>query len=218
VHDDGRGILHLLLAFDRELLEEVAGAADAEALAARGGIDPAALPEDATYEPIETDEEVGARVTLPFEAAEEVAPAIDAAYASLGSEIGALAGVVGPFESFRIEGDQDGWRFEAQTVPGEAPDELTAVLLSEASFTFRLRMPGELVAHNADRLEDGVLGWDLPLTGEGSRSLRAASRFDDGGWPPLAGVIAAAAAIVVGIGTALYLMRPRAERPDAAAR
>ncbi|MEX1022536.1 MAG: hypothetical protein WD058_05260 [Dehalococcoidia bacterium] len=215
LQDDGSGRLTTFFAFNRALLEEVSGDdVAAEELLAEGGIDPDALPEGATYEVVEDDDQVGARISVPFEASEDVPAEIDRAFSALGDEGGGITGDGGPFTAFSLlRTDDDGWHFEATTAETEEADELTALLLSDATFLFRLSLPGEVTESNADRVEDdGTLVWDIPLSG-GPKTMQATSAPPDAGGPLLIVLaVAGVLALVALVGAALY-WRTRREVP-----
>ena len=110
-----------------------------------------------------------------------------------------------PFDVPSITRDEDGgWRFSMLISSsedsgdlmglGESEDEMdefTAMLLEDAWFRVRLKLPGELAEHNADRIEDGSLVWELDILSTESRQLTARS-ITEGGMPILpivAGVV-----------------------------
>ena len=176
LEEDGSGVLTTQITFNRPLLEQLsAGDLTAEELLAEAGIDRDALPPGAGVELIDTEELVGARLTLPFEASDDPAAAIDQAFAAIDEPGNNVIGAGGPFEAFTLFRDgENRWVFRAQTAPTDEADGLSALLLGDASLIVHLSLPGEVIEHDADLLEDGVLTWELPLAGE-ARALNATS-------------------------------------------
>lgn len=172
--DDGSGTLTTAVSFDRDLLDGLSDEpASAASLLRDAGLDASTFPAGVIYEPVETEDRVGLRLQIPFEAGDDTPRAIDRAFASLGDDVGPLLGPGGLFEAFTLVRDGDAWRFEASTAPSDTPDGLSALLTQGATFAFRLRLPGEVATHNADRVrDDGTLVWDIALDGA-SRTLTA---------------------------------------------
>jgi hypothetical protein len=210
VDDGGSGTLRTAVSFERALIEGLSDAPVSPAsLLQDAGLDASAFPTDVTYEPIETDESVGIVLEVPFAAGKDTPAQIDRAFASLGEDVGALVGPGGLFEAFNLTQSTDGWQFEAATASSDAPDGLSALLTQDASFTFRLRLPGDLTSTNADRARgDGALEWDIPFDGS-SRSLTARAMVgDDPGFPARAAL--ASGALVIAVALAAWLrLRPR---------
>lgn len=123
--------------------------------------------------------------------------------------------------------DKDGaWEFQAlvpalnETVEDEldfdlgiAVDEIEEAFVKQflegSWFRVRVSLPGELVEHNADRIEDDVLVWELDLASTQDRKLTA--RSAPGGGPPLDRIIAIGvfAGLVVVSAAFLASRRPR---------
>lgn len=136
------------------------------------------------------------RITVPFED-------VNAVLAEAGAEA--------PFQSIDIDVTDDEVRVSAGTE--EATDALfdadelegfdPEILADTFAAHVRLKMPGAVTSHNADRvLDDGTLEWDIPLSGAGI-DIEAASdprAGESGGFPlaVLGGVAAAAAVAAVG--------------------
>ena len=72
---------------------------------------------------------------------------------------------------------------------------MVAALVESAFFRVRVSLPGEVTEHNADRIENGVLVWELDLMDEERRTLSA--RSETAGVGPAVVVVAAGAAVAV---------------------
>lgn len=230
VNDDGSGTMTMLVAFDESLLslmqglgdttDSAGGTADGDSapvdpLAMLGGIDPSELPPGVTVEPYQEDEFVGATFTFSFAATDDVAAAIEDAFAATdaGSPFGGEGGA--PLEGLILRKEDDGgWLFEA-AVPSPAAGQdgldasMAALLLGDASFSVRIRLPGEVVETNADeRGADGELIWHIDPAGD-DRALMARTRPASGGSNALlvGGAVLATVLIVGGLG---YWVRRRA--------
>ena len=123
--------------------------------------------------------------------------------------------------------DNGRWEFQAifpaldETVEDEldfslglAEDAIETVLVEQlfrdASFQVRLSLPGELIEHNADRIEDDMLIWAMALTSRDEQKLTALTA--PGGSLPLFRIILVclfAGLVAVAIAT-LALRRPMA--------
>ena len=170
VHDDGSGTVGMLMAVDEALLaltgesaEDVLGEA-------------ADLPAGATTEVYEEGGFVGQLVTVPV-----------ADMTRLDEFLGDADAVTDSAEDFRFTREGDGWRFTT-TVPageeltGEGGDvDLAAMLGEDAFFRIRVALPGEVTEHNADRVEGGLLVWEIDWTSSEPRALSAVSRPASGG-------------------------------------
>lgn len=170
VHEDGSGVVGMLMAVDEDLLgltgesaEDVLGAA-------------ADLPAGATTETYQQDGFVGQLVTVPVPDMTRI-----------DEFLGDADAVTDSAEAFRFVREGDGWRFTT-TVPageelaGEGGDiDLAGLLGDDAYFRVRVALPGEVVEHNADRVEDGVLVWEIDWTSTEPRALSALSRPASGG-------------------------------------
>lgn len=181
LHEDGSAVLVLDVGVTRAALHQFTGESESLApLLRASGLDPDALPPDVSYEASRTDDEVGARLTIPFAAGDDVATEIDRAFGRLAEDAGSLVGVGGLFESFALARNDSGWRFAAATAGSDRPDGISALLLLNSTLTFRLELPGEVVAHDADEVTaGGALSWRLPLDGS-SRELTATTRDAEG--------------------------------------
>ncbi|MYD65971.1 MAG: hypothetical protein F4X26_08370 [Chloroflexi bacterium] len=188
VHEDGSGVVGMLMAVDEDLLGLTGESA--EDVLGEG----ADLPEGATTEAYEADGFVGQLVTVPV-------PDMT----RLNESLGDAEAVTASAEDFRFVREEDVWRFTT-TVPageeltGEGGDmDLAGLLGEDAYFRVRVALPGEVTEHNADRVEDGLLVWEIDWTSSEPRMLSAVSRPGSGGGTDtgfvvvLAGVAALAA-------------------------
>lgn len=210
LNEDGSGTLRTAVSLNRALLDGLSdGHASAASLLTDAGLDASTFPTGVLYQPVDTDEVVGFRLEIPFTTGADPAAQIDEAFASLGPDVGPLVGPGGPFEAFTLTRNGDAWRFEATTASSDSPDGLSALLTQDASFTFRLRLPGEVTSTNADRTrDDGTLEWDLPLDGS-SRSLAArATAGGSSGVPRRLGFVGVALAAGLALAAAAWLVRP----------
>jgi len=214
LHEDGSGVLVLDVGVTRAALHQFTGESESLApLLRASGLDPDALPPDVTYEATRTDDEVGARLTIPFAAGDDVTTEIDRAFGRLAEDAGSLVGAGGLFESFALARDDSGWRFAAATAGSDRPDGISALFLLNSTLTFRLELPGEVVAHDADEVtEGGVLSWRLPLDGS-SRPLSATTRdTEDGRISVVAVAGGGVAALGLAVLAAVLAIRGRANR------
>ena len=160
---DGSGSLTQLLtisdAFSETTDESPAGIFD------DGIFDDGDVPPGITMEEVSEDGFSGFRVSVPF---------------GSPSELLALVGSLtdtgqGPSTDFVLEETDSGWYVNLLFGPFEDPAAAAAppsgeaaalleAILADAWFRVRLDLPGDLVEHNADRIEDGTLVWDLELT------------------------------------------------------
>lgn len=75
---------------------------------------------------------------------------------------------------------------------GPAGDDLAALTDEVVDATFRLRVPGAIVRHDADRIEGRTLVWDVPVGAERTIDLEAAPAP---WWAPSRVAVAAVAAV-----------------------
>lgn len=108
-----------------------------------------------------------------------------------------------------ISQDEDGaWRFsmlvpplgeelfeDGSTEDAQFAEQYARALLADAWYRVRVGLPGEIEEHNADRLEDGELFWELDFFSTEPRRLTALTT--PGGGLPLAAVGVPAAVVVV---------------------
>lgn len=173
VDEDGSSSFSGILAYG-DALAAMAGDAAGEL------IDGSGLPDGASVEEYRADGYRGIRFTMSGEVADLIE-----GVATAGPDGG------GPFDSFDLLREGDEWIFDAVLRPlGEAaPDGgggldalgagLAESLFADGWFRVRLELPGEIVDHNADRIEDGALVWEIDLQSQEARSLFA--RTDAGG-------------------------------------
>ena len=162
VNADGSGTLSSIVAIS-DKFAEASGARPDEAIGTEG------LPRGAEVREYREDGYTGIAFSLPFADVDELAALTSAAG---GDETG--------FSGFTLEQDGGGgWQFEMTAAPGggemiAGADGLApADILDGAWFRIRVTLPGELVEHNADRIENGTLVWDLDLAASVPRQLTA---------------------------------------------
>lgn len=221
VSDDGSGTLSILSAVDGSALAALGGAAGggfgplpvaSDLISAFSEVDESGLPPGATVRAYGDGNFVGVRVTAPFDAADDVAGALDQLTAN-GSDAGGLVGNDGLFESLVLERDGDGWLFEAQFLEdtaaavtgGEGGADLLGspivdALISTASFTVRIALPGTILEHNADEIAGDELVWNVDMLDAGARPLTARTAVTTGSGRSSLTVLVAV--LVVGLVTA----------------
>jgi hypothetical protein len=229
VQDDGSGTLSMLAAVNSQLLSLVQSAGESAANPFdQLTQDSSALPPGAKVEPYSQDGYVGARMTFPFAAGDDVAQTLATTFAQLATGVAGdlgtatpgsgsanpLAGLLGgsggngPLQDFVLRKQSDGgWKFEA-TVPtqmasgdtvGIDPSMLKS-LFKDASFTVRLTLPGHIVETNADQRVGNELTWNIDPLGD-ARTLTALSAPGGGGANAanVAALVALTAVIVGGL-------------------
>ncbi len=189
VEEDGSGAVEIVAAVDEGLL----AASDESAEDMFGDVDDA--PPGSVVEEYREDGFVGQRMSVPV-------PDMEIAAESLGSTDNMTDAV-----DFGFVREGDGWRFTMDVPPlgqelagenGDFTAGMTAAIANTAEFRVRVSLPGEVTEHNADRVEDGVLVWELDLMGEGRRTLSARSET--------AGVGPVILAIAIGAGVAVAVL------------
>lgn len=222
VADDGSGTISLLSAIDGSAMGALGalGPEVGDLASTFTEIDESTLPPGGTAEPYQDDAFIGSRATIPFASPGEVAATLSELVADAG-DANALAGPGGMFERLILEGDDDGWVFEAQfprdmvaeaagASGGIALDPaLLAPLLGDASFTVRLDLPGTVVEHNADRVEADELVWDLNILDPGARPLMARTELGDGEGVPLPLAVAVTVVVVAAAAGGVWAVRRR---------
>jgi hypothetical protein len=191
VNDDGSGALSMLMALDVEAFEQLGGGSELGGLDLGenpfADFDESDLPPGASVEEYEEDGFSGVRLTVPFEADDDIASTIDDLLASTGDgddDITSLAGGDAAFEEFTLRRDGEGWLFDATVgaLNDSESDDAGAALLGEgllellfadASFSVRMALPGEVIDHNADEVDGDELVWNLDLFEDEPRQLRA---------------------------------------------
>ena len=194
VDEDGSGTVGMLAAFDEALL----GLSDQSADDLFGDIDD--LPPGAVVDEYREDGFVGRIVSVPVPDMTQGADSLSGVFE--GTESGAFETTDAPDYVFVRE--DDGWRFTMDVPPlGEDLDDengdfaagMVAALMESAFFRVRVSLPGEVTEHNADRIEDGVLVWELNAMGKEPRTLSA--RSETAGVGPIVVVVAAGAGVAV---------------------
>ncbi|MYD65181.1 MAG: hypothetical protein F4X26_04220 [Chloroflexi bacterium] len=172
VNNDGSGTMSVLLAISDQI-SAMTGMTTEDALP----LDPSALPGTAVEE-YSQDGFSGMRVTVPF-----------ASLQQLGFFMGTeqADALTNEFD-LRPDG-AGGWSFSTVLVPateaaGPAADQAGALppeLLQGGWARIRVQLPGTIAEHNADRVEGGVLIWDIDLTSTEPRTLTATTTGADAG-------------------------------------
>ncbi len=210
VNEDGSGVISYQVAVKDEVvaMADLAGEGDDFSLMDEFGD----LPSGAEVQDYEEDGFTGVIISVPvddFSNWEEVSGAFGALGDSAEDDSQ-------PFDVPTISKDEDGaWHFSMLIPSSEDPgglmgltgldgseggmDEFAAMFLEDAWFRVRVELPGGLAEHNADRIEDGALVWELDILSTESRQLTA-STVPGGGIPivPIvAGVVGAAVLVVI---------------------
>ena len=90
------------------------------------------------------------------------------------------------FDRFSITTRDGGWHLSAVVSPTEddglIDDPVLRQALKSGSYVVNLSLPGALEEHNADRVDDGTLVWEMDLLLAEPRELTARSVADDR-WP-----------------------------------
>ncbi len=202
VNEDGSGLLRAILALDDEAREAVEslGADETDIF------DLGAQTEGWDVQDWAEDDLTGIELTRPFAGLDDVAVVLGEPDQTI------------PVERVSLTQDGDDFFFEATLGDPAALEEATdnsffdaeqvAQLLSEFVETeVRMQLPGDVQEHNADRVEDGVLIWDIDVTAP-SRTLMATSTI--GGGPPIGALAAGAGAVVLAAAVVfLVLRRPK---------
>ena len=228
VNEDGSGEVSVLAAFDVEVFEafteDLGGAAGSSELPTFSDIAEADLPPGASVEEYDEDGFTGARLTIPFEATDDIAATVDQALADAGTgddDGGLLTGADNPFEDFQLRREGDGWRFEATAAPVSEGTEgedafglggaIFDLLLDDASFEIKVELPGDLIEHNADRIDGNTLVWELGLTDTEPRQLLAVTGAagGDGGFNLVLALVVIALIIAVAAGAAWFFTQTR---------
>ena len=221
VNEDGSGVVSALAAFDKEMLEEIAenlGDGVITEVPLFGGIDQADLPDGATVEAYDEGGFTGIRVSIPVEATADIAAAVEDMLSNASSDGVGLPGAMDPLlEDFDLRRTGEGWRFEATVAPfaagAEGEDSLglggaiSGLVFAEASFQIKVALPGEVIEHNADRIDGDTLVWELGFAATEPRRLLAVTRTEDGGGGfPLVAVVGVTALVVAGTAAGVWFV------------
>ena len=212
----------MLAAFDQEAFESIADELGDGATPELPSFDDLAevdLPEGVSIEEYDEDGFTGVRSTFPFAATDDIASVVDEVLSD--TEPDGTFGANTAFESFELGREGEGWRFEATAAPlndalegGDAlglGGPIFDLLFEEASFEIKVELPGDVIEHNADRIDGNALVWELELTGSEPRQLLAVTGVDEGGggFNVVAALLVAAVLIAVVGGVVWFLSQTR---------
>ncbi len=163
INDDGSGVVGTVVAIS-DAFTELTGASSEELVPTEE------LPPNVEVRQYSQDGFTGIELGIPF------ANEAQLGLITAGMSAGAGAGESGDITLER--NDAGGWTFAMVaavaagegTAPAEPPP---AELLEGAFFRIRIALPGALAEHNADRIEDGALVWELDLSSTEPRQLMA---------------------------------------------
>ncbi|MYA51414.1 MAG: hypothetical protein F4Y25_11900 [Chloroflexi bacterium] len=198
VNDDGSGAVKYTVAVS----DQFTAMMEAEGMDAEEGslVEEEDLPPGAEVREYSEDGYTGVVFTVPF-----------TDYAELNSIMQSVdetnqEGGVG-LDPPDISQDENGdWRF-SMLMPAASEDDgsedllgmdaLFEELLADGWFRVRVRLPGELAEHNADRVENGELVWQIGLDSTEERQLTA--RATSGGGLSIVAIGAAAGVVVIAL-------------------
>ena len=201
VNDDGSGVLGYNIAVNDALL--TFGGSEGFGLQEELPLEGEDLPPGTEVSEYREDGYSGFSITVPFADYAEIRDALQPGLDD--------AGVV---EMPDISQDEDGtWHFSMRVPPlGEEDAEdlqLAKALLIDGWFRVRVTLPGEIEEHNADRLEDEELFWELDFFATEPRLLTA-SAIPSGGFPlAVIGVPAAVVAMIILVAVAALTLTKR---------
>ncbi len=199
IEEDETGSLSIELSVDEEMSSLMGSELGGGPI-----LDEEMIPSGWRAEMIDEDGFEGFRATVPFES-----------FAGLRAVLGEFAGEDSPaeFEVLAFLADSlltregDTFRFHL-TLPPSMSDVLgeglegspipmdLAMLDSVFDLRFSLKLPGEVVSHNADADAGGILIWSLSLA-DGGRSLDAESQLPSAGLAGMLGWLAVVASLVL---------------------
>ena len=195
VNEDGSGIVRYQIAVKEDLME--LGGEDLNLSEEVGD-----LPPGAEFQEYSEDGYTGVVVTVPIDDFSDM-ERVQAALGGVSETTDMEAGLA---DELSISKDEDGaWQF-SMLIPStdeglgmegmeEGMEGLAGMLLEDAWFRVRIKLPGEVTEHNADRIEDGELVWELDFTATEDRQLTA--RSVPSGGVSVVPIVAAIAGVVV---------------------
>ncbi len=145
-------------------------------------------------------------MTLPFTDYAEVRPILAEWNQEGGTEV----------DLPDISQDENGdWRF-SMTVPPVSEDDgsaadfgISEALFADGWFRVRAKLPGEIAEHNADRVENSELVWQIDLDSDHTEALQLTARSTAGGGLPVIAIGAAAAVAVIALAAVAILFFTR---------
>jgi hypothetical protein len=189
VNDDGSGTYTQLVAINldafTEMSEQFGGGEEAglpedpcAEMTSEAESGTEELPEGVEVEAYRDGDFCGVKFTAQFDDVAE----LEDIFGQISSETESQG--FGSLSSFVIEQDGDGWFFEAtpSASSGESMGDDTGMFedfMEGASNIVRVKLPGEQVEHNADRIDDdGTMIWNLDVLGD-TRTLTARTEPGD---------------------------------------
>ena len=128
---------------------------------------------------------------------------------------GAMDPLLGDFDLRRTG---EGWRFEATVAPFAAARgrrglswprrrDLRPSVRGGVVPRFKVELPGEVIEHNADRIDGDTLVWELGFAATEPRRLLAVTRTEDGGGGfPLVALVGVTALVVAGTAAGVWFV------------
>lgn len=196
VNDDGSGTVKYTVAVS----DQFTAMMEAEGMEAEEGslVEEEDLPPGAEVREYSEDGYTGVVFTVPFTDYAEISSIMESVHET--NQEGGV-GFVPPDISQDENGD---WRF-SMLMPGASEDDgsgdllgmdaLMEELLADGWFRVRVKLPGELAEHNADRVENGELVWQMGLDSTEERQLKA--RATSGGGLSVVAIGASTAVAVI---------------------
>ncbi|MDE2836230.1 MAG: hypothetical protein OXL97_01800 [Chloroflexota bacterium] len=208
VNDDGSGAIRYTVGVS----DQVTAMMEAEGMEAEGGslVEEEDLPPGAEVHDYSEDGYTGVVFTVPFTDYAEIKSIMESVDET---DQGSGFGLDPPDISQDENGD---WRF-SMLMPAASEDDgsgdllgmdaLLGELLADGWFRVRVKLPGELADHNADRVENGELVWQMGLDSTEERQLTA--RATSGGGLSIVAIGAAAGVVVIALAAVAVLFFTR---------
>ena len=202
VNDDGSGVLGYTVAISEEFAELDDSMGGGMSIEEGLNLEDADLPPGAEAREYSEEGYRGVVVSVPFDDLAEI-PSLLGAFQedSLGEGL--------DLPDIRQDDNGD-WHFSMLIPPlGGEPTEMSFIeeaIFADAWYRVRIKLPGEIAEHNADRVENGAMVWELDFTSTESRQLTARTITSGGLSLVVIGLVAAAAAVIA-LGAFVFLMR-----------
>ena len=201
LNDDGSGVVQYTFAIS----DQMAAFMDIEE---EINVEEEDLPSGAESREYAEDGYTGLVISIPFTDYAEFRPLLD--LWNQEEEVG--------IDLPDISQDENGdWRFSMILPPpveGDDAEELGIPedLLADGWFRVRARLPGALAEHNADRIENGDMVWEMDLESTDTRHLTARSVSGGGSAAAVIGATAGAAIMILAAVAIVFYVRRRAAR------